>query len=117
MLKFVLDVGVGRKVESFLRETGYFVVSILDQDPTMADSAILDIAEREGAMVVTMDKDFGELVYRDNRNHNGVLLLRLEDETAAAKVEAVRMVLEQHENEIEGRFCVFHNGRLRIRKS
>lgn len=116
MLRFVLDVGVGRTVESYLKEAGYVIFSILDEDPTMSDSDILDIAEREFAMVVTMDKDFGELVFRDKRRHNGILLLRLEDETSTGKLEAMRFIIEQHEKEIEGCFCVFQHGRLRIRK-
>lgn len=116
MLRFVLDVGVGRKVESYLQEAGYMIFSILDKDPTMSDSAILDIAEREFAMVVTMDKDFGELVFRDKRKHNGILLLRLEDETSMAKLEAIKFIMERHGTEIEGCFCVFQHGRLRIRK-
>lgn len=94
----------------------YEVISILDDDPTMSDSSILAIAEHSASMVITMDKDFGELVFREQRKHNGVLLLRLEDETANAKLKAVKFILEHHGSEMEGRFCVFQNGRLRIRK-
>lgn len=82
----------------------------------MSDSSILAIAEHSASMVITMDKDFGELVFREQRKHNGVLLLRLEDETANAKLKAVKFILEHHGSEMEGRFCVFQNGRLRIRK-
>ena len=81
----------------------------------MDDSDILSIAEKEERMVVTMDKDFGELVYRSGRNHNGVLLLRLEDATGDEKAEIMRKILLSFSEQIEGRFCVFQNGRLRIR--
>ncbi len=66
-------------------------------------------------MVVTMDKDFGELVYRSGKNHQGVLLLRLEGATGEEKAEIVRQILASFAEEIEGCFCVFQNGRLRIR--
>ena len=66
-------------------------------------------------MVITMDKDFGELVFRSGQPHNGVLLLRLEDATGMEKAEIVKMILENYSSEMEGKFCVFMNGRLRIR--
>lgn len=117
MIKFVLDVGVGKKVESYLRDAGYEVISILDENPSMKDNDILIIAVRENAMVVTMDKDFGELVFREQQFHSGVLLLRLEDATGEEKAAVVKHILENYEAEINGNFCVFQNGKLRIRQS
>lgn len=114
-MKFVTDVGVGRSVENQLIAAEHEVISILDLDQTSPDEVILTIAEAEKAIVVTMDKDFGELVFRSGHAHAGVLLLRLEDATAAEKVEVVRQILEQHGEELKGRFCVYQNGRLRIR--
>ena len=62
-LKFLVDVGVGIKVESWLIEQGYDTKSIRNIDPRMPDQKILKIAVHENRMVLTMDKDFGELVY------------------------------------------------------
>src|ERR1700687_1117117 len=50
-----------------------------DVDPRMSDKDILDWAVREQRLVLTQDKDFGELVYLSGQAHAGVLLLRLED--------------------------------------
>lgn len=115
-MKFILDVGVGKKVENYLRNEGYEVISILDKDHSMKDEAILDIAVQAGGMVITMDKDFGELVYRDKRVHNGVLLLRLEDATGQEKVEVIKLILQNHINELEDNFCVYQNNKLRVSK-
>ncbi len=112
-----MDVGVGKKVENYLRDTGYEVISILDKNPSMKDTDILSIALQENAMVITMDKDFGELVFRERQFHSGVLLLRLEDATGEEKVTVVKHILENYEAEIIGNFCVYQNGKLRIRKS
>lgn len=116
MLKFVLDVGVGNKTLGYLRAQGFDVISIIDLDPSMSDTNILSIASQDARMVVTMDKDFGELVYRIGKGHKGVLLLRLEDATGDEKVEVIRNILENFADQIEGKFCVFQNGRLRIRE-
>jgi len=50
----------------------------------------LKLALSEGRIIVTMDKDFGELVYRKKQKHLGVLLLRMEDAKKAEKLSAVR---------------------------
>lgn len=114
-MKFVTDVGVGRVVEAFLSSQGHDVKSIFDIDITLPDGEILTIAENEQRIVLTMDKDFGELVFRSGRAHAGVLLLRLEDATGPEKADVLQAILTQHADKIEGRFCVFQNGRLRIR--
>jgi len=114
-LKFIVDVGVGRKVESWLKENGYDVKSILDIDPQMPDSVILEIADSELRMVLTMDKDFGELVFNKGHNHSGVMILRLEDANGEQKKEVMNEILTHYSGEIINKFCVFQDGNLRIR--
>jgi predicted nuclease of predicted toxin-antitoxin system len=48
----------------------------------MPDAEILKLAEKEKAIIITMDKDFGELVFKSHEPHKGVLLLTLEDALA-----------------------------------
>ena len=115
MLKFVLDVGVGNKVGQYLTNEGYDALLISTINPSMSDSEILAIAENENRMVITMDKDFGELVYHSEKAHAGVLLLRLEDATGEEKVEVMRFIMDNFKDLLEHKFCVFKNGRLRIR--
>lgn len=113
-LKFMVDVGVGKKVEQWLGGQGYDVKTVRSLDPKAEDAEILKMAAAESRMVVTMDKDFGELVYRSGKAHAGVLILRLEDATGDEKVAVVKKILSEHQDKIQGRFCVFQAGRLRI---
>ncbi len=115
MLKFVLDVGVGNKVWHYLTANGYDATLITAINPSMPDSEILFIAENEERMVITMDTDFGELVYRSGKAHSGVLLLRLEDANGDEKAAIIAFILDNFKNQIAGKFCVFKNGRFRIR--
>ena len=117
MLKFVLDVGVGNKVWQYLTEEGYDATLISRINPSMLDSDILFIAKNEDRMVITMDKDFGELVYHSGQAHKGVLLLRLEDATGDEKVTEMKFIIENFRDILEGKFCVYKNGRLRVRES
>jgi predicted nuclease of predicted toxin-antitoxin system len=59
---------------------------VRDIDARMEDEEIIRTAVTENRMVITMDKDFGELVYHSSMEHSGVLLLRLEDATGTEKL-------------------------------
>ena len=114
-LRFLVDVGVGKKVEEWLTSHGYDALFVRHIDSKMKDKDILRLAVSESRMVITMDKDFGELVYHSGKGHSGVLLLRLEEATGDEKAMVVQRIMEDFSRELEGGFCVFENGRLRIR--
>ena len=115
-LKFLVDVGVGKKIELFLKEKGYNTKTVRTIDPQMSDEEIIRLLLNENRMIITMDKDFGELVYHYGRDPCGVLLPRLENATGSEKQEVVANILAKHSTDIVNRYCVFQNGRLRIRK-
>ena len=114
LLKFLIDMGVGKKVEDFLKQN-YDVKCIRDIDPCMVDINILKMAVSDNRMVVTMDKDFGELAYNTKLKHTGVLLLRLDDANAKKKLDIVSEILKNYYEMIPGNFCVYQNGKFRIR--
>jgi predicted nuclease of predicted toxin-antitoxin system len=113
-LKFMVDVGVGKKVERWLREAGYDVAAVREIDPRAGDREILKLAVEDSRIVLTMDKDFGELVYRLGKAHTGVLVLRMEDADGDEKTNIVKDILLQHADKLEGNFCVYKDGTLRI---
>jgi len=114
-LKFLVDVGVGRKVEEWLINNGYDVLAVRDIDPRMSDEKVLRKSVDEKRMVVTMDKDFGELVYHSGLSHAGVLLLRLEGANADEKVKILRKIITDYSGKLFNRFCVYKGGRFRIK--
>ncbi len=81
----------------------------------MEDAEILTLAARDKRLVITMDTDFGELIYCSGRSHAGVLLLRLDDADSLRKVETVREIFLSYGSQLTGAFSVYHSGRLRIR--
>ena len=72
------------------------------------------LAREQTAIVVTMDKDFGDLIFKEGLPLYGILLLRLEEATGPERATVVRLILEQHGAELPGRFAVFQHDRLRI---
>lgn len=115
-LKFLVDVGVGKKAERWLANQGYDTTCVRDIDPRLPDKKILKIAVSEKRMVVIMDKDFGGLIYNSGLFHGGVLLLRLEGAKSDEKVKIVENILVKYADKLSNKFCVYKDGRLRIRK-
>lgn len=60
-----------------LRDEGYNVLYIAEFAPSVDDETVLYEANQNRALLLTEDKDFGELVYRQGRVHMGVVLIRL----------------------------------------
>ena len=114
-MNILVDVSAGRIIAATIRGLGHDTLFVRDRDPGMPDVEILAWAAREGRLVVTMDKDFGELVYRSGQLHSGVLLLRLEAARTTEKVQVVTDIFANHADELPGHFSVYQNGRLRVR--
>jgi predicted nuclease of predicted toxin-antitoxin system len=112
---FIVDVGVGKSVEQWLTDEGYNVISIRSIDPEMQDRQIIFLALSEDAIIITMDKDFVELVYKENKQHRGILLLRLDDAVAQEKLAVVQSLFPSQLESIKNYFTVYQNGKLRIR--
>ena len=115
--KFLVDMGVGKKVEEWLSLNNYDIKTIRDIDPRMKDIDVLKLAVNQKRMVITMDKDFGELVFNSGLDHFGVLLLRLEDANSDTKVKTIQEILEKYEDKLQNNFCVYQNEKLKIRKN
>jgi len=115
-LKFLIDVGVGKGIENYLYAEGYDIKAVREIDPCLEDEKIIRTAFLENRMVITMDKDFGELVYHSLMEHSGVLLLRLEDATGSKKLKVLKFIIENYSDRIKNCFCVFQNDKFRIRK-
>jgi predicted nuclease of predicted toxin-antitoxin system len=112
---FLVDVGVGKSVEQWLTDEGYKVISIRLLNAEMEDGQIVSLALTEGAIIITMDKDFGELVHKENKQHKGILLLRLDDAVAEEKLAVIQNLFPAQLENIKNRFAVYQNGKLRIR--
>jgi predicted nuclease of predicted toxin-antitoxin system len=91
------------------------VAAVRDKDPRMSDTDILAWAVQDQRLVVTMDKDFGDLVYLSRQPHAGILLLRLEHADSAAKVKVVETIVTQYGDQLPAHFSVYQDGRLRVR--
>ncbi len=115
-MNLLADESVEREIVDRLRAEGHVTIYVAELSPSISDDEVLDEANMRNALLVTGDKDFGELVYRLGRFHNGVVLLRLAGLSPAAKAEAVASLFRDHAAELVGGFCVISPGSIRIRR-
>ena len=110
------DEGVERPVVDALRADGHDVSYVAELQPGIADDDVLAMADADEAVVVTTDKDFGELVFRQGRTHHGVVLLRLHGLTNDQKARNAARGIAEHEAELPRAFTVIDANRIRIRR-
>lgn len=113
-MRFLVDECTGPAVAQWLRNQSHEVFSVYDESPGMTDDAILDKAAAENWILITNDRDFSEKVYRDKRQHRGVVLLRLVDERSNSKVAAIERLLATHAHQLADAFIVVTEAQLRF---
>jgi predicted nuclease of predicted toxin-antitoxin system len=99
-----------------LRAEGHEVVYIAELSPSVPDEDVLREANERSAVLVTMDKDFGELVFRLGKLTTGILLVRVPEVTTEERATLVAGVVHEHGWELSGAFSVVTATKLRIRK-
>jgi len=114
-LSFVADESVDRQIVERLRDRGFDVLYVAEMAPGTSDDVILAEANRRHAVLVTADKDFGELVFRQRALSSGVVLVRLAGLAPDTKAAMVAAIVEGHGKELLHRFAVISPGSLRIR--
>ena len=114
-LRFLVDVNAGIAVAASLRDGGHDVVFVGELDWCMPDIEMLSLASQEQRIIVTMDTDFGDLVYQSQQPHAGVLLLRMPGASREEKVRVVQEIVSRYGDQLPSHFCVYRQGRLRVR--
>jgi predicted nuclease of predicted toxin-antitoxin system len=85
-IKFLADVNIEKPIVEFLQENGYNTKWIPDLDCRMTDEKLLEMANKEKRILITNDKDFGELTFRQKRNSTGIILIRVKSQNSRDKV-------------------------------
>jgi predicted nuclease of predicted toxin-antitoxin system len=114
-MNLVADEGVDKAIVDALRAGGYGVKYFAEAGAGTGDKEILAAANDTQSLLVTCDKDFGELVFRQRLVNSGVVLIRLEGLSAATKASIVLDAINSHGSEMIGKFTVMSPGLLRIR--
>lgn len=114
MIRFVADESCDYAAVRALRAADYDVIAVAEAAPQTEDPDVLALAYQEDRILLTEDKDFGQLVFSVGQRAAGVVLFRFppsaRDELGQAVVEMCRRLGEG----LRGSFVVLEPGKLRI---
>jgi predicted nuclease of predicted toxin-antitoxin system len=74
-MKSLIDVNASGTVANWLSAQSHDVARVVERNPMMSDEEILEWALSEGRIIITTDKDFEEMIWRQNKSHSGILRL------------------------------------------
>jgi len=116
-LVLVADENFDYSTVKALRSNGFSVIAIAETFPSIDDTQVLQIAVDKNALLLTEDKDFGELVHRLRMPHCGILLVRIARLDNTEKSKRVCEVIETRGAELFNCFSVLTNDQLRVKPS
>ncbi len=64
---FFADESLDRQIITRLRQDGHVVLDVTEMDPGISDDKVLSMANESKAILLTADRDFGDLVFRQGR--------------------------------------------------
>jgi predicted nuclease of predicted toxin-antitoxin system len=113
-MRFLVDECTGSRVATWLRTQNHEVFSVFDEARGMIDDVIIEKCYLENWILITIDKDFGEKVYREGYLHRGIIFLRLSDQRSINKIKVLQQLLENHMDKLQNNFIVVTENQVRF---
>jgi len=115
-MNFVADESIDRQIVIRLRKEGHTVWYVAEMESGISDDTVLAQANQSDAVLITADRDFGEIIFREQQVAHGVILIRLASITSSNKPDIVIDAISQHGHEMVRAFTVISPGVIRIRR-
>ena len=114
-MRLLFDQSTDQRLVPMLRQRGHDVQIVgVDYPLSLPDDRVLAIARQVGRVLVTEDRDFGELVFRYHRPHAGVIFLRLPSDEFDPKLARLLHVLDNYTDQLR-QFVVVTERQVRVR--
>lgn len=115
-MQFIADENIDTNIVQSLIEEGYTVLSIAEDFPGISDIAILELVNTHQAILLTGDKDFGELVFHRKKTAQGVVLIRIFGIPEVEKAQLVVEAFKHYAADFDKSFTVVGRNKIRIKK-
>ena len=115
-MNFLADESVDRQIVERLQNEGHSVRYVVDMEPGICNGDVVEIANQMKAILLTADKDFGEMVFQQRLVNRGVVLIRLAGLSPTHKAGIVASAIRNHLTELTQAFSVVTPGAIRIRR-
>jgi predicted nuclease of predicted toxin-antitoxin system len=113
-MRFLADESCDFAMVRALRNAGHDVLAVADVSPRADDPTVIGLAVRENRVLLTEDKDFGQLVYASGMPSAGVILLRYPVAVRGIIAQALLDLVQQKGDKLAGAFVVVQPGRVRL---
>ncbi len=114
-MKFLADENLEYSIISFLKGKNIDVVAVRDLMKGAPDSEIITFAFENKLIIITSDKDFGELTFRLQKPNHGIILLRLNEENSIDKADILWTAIKKLGSDVINKFVVVERNSIRIR--
>ncbi|MEO5572494.1 MAG: DUF5615 family PIN-like protein [Bacteroidia bacterium] len=115
-LIFLIDESVDYRLVKIIRDLEFRIIEIDQVKRGQSDEQVVHDANASNAIIVTEDKDFGELTYRQKIKNNGIILLRISGLDFLKKILIIREAFSNHSPDFKNSFTVITKSGIRIRK-
>lgn len=112
MTKLLADENIPRKTVEILKKEGLDIASVSESSPGLSDRAVIEQANRENRIIITFDKDFGELIFRERQKVKGLILLRIAPSSPEHIAERIQHTLS-HVIPLENKIVTVREDRIR----
>lgn len=114
-MRILADENIPRTMVEALRSAGHDVTAVVSEAPGSTDDGVLALAIRDDRVLLTGDKDFGEIVFRAGaRVRAGVVLVRVHGVPEARTAVLIAALASRPADEWAGHFAVIEDGRVRL---
>jgi predicted nuclease of predicted toxin-antitoxin system len=113
-LRFLADESCDFGVVNALRAEGYNVLALTEITTRSVDSQVIAQAYHEKRILITEDKDFGQLVFASQADSAGVILIRYPGNARKSLQEAIVKLIHEQGEDIANAFIVMQPGYIRI---
>jgi len=113
-MRFPADESCDFTVVRALRSSGHDVLLVSETAPRAEDYEVISLSVRESRILLTEDKDFGQLVYAHGQEAIGVIFLRFPPYTRTQIAKDVIKMVKKEGEKLVGSFVVVQPGRIRI---
>ena len=111
-MRFMTDRCAGRRLAEWLRTNGHDVLEAQSLGSDPGDRALLEYAAAERRIFITVDKDYGELIFVHRAAHHG--LIRLPDVEMSLRIALVERLITEYRQELEaGAIMTIQGERIR----
>jgi len=113
-MRLLLDANVWYPAKPELQAAGHDVMAVEDIQPSMPDPEVLHLANAEGRILITLDKDFGRLAVKHKLPHRGIIQMRRIPARAQART-VIEMLMLYADRLTLGAIVTVTGSRKRIR--